>query len=220
MNEMNVAKILITSILAAVISGGISFLTNKYYRNRFGEKLFEDRKKMIIAVMTALMSAGASVVFSMYGYGIIHSLCYNVLISGLVMIGVIDRKQMVIPNAILLALLGIRVVGIAGEIIVDGARWNEVLISAVFGVVLGTVIFILIRLFNRSSIGMGDIKLFAIIGLYIGSGSVLQALFITSVFSLIYGVIQIARHTITKKDTMSFGPFIAAGTILVMILGI
>ena len=34
------------------------------------------------------------------------------------------------------------------------------------------------------------------------------------------GSTNLPRKAISKKDTMSFGPFIAAGTIVTMILGI
>ena len=114
----------------------------------------------------------------------------------------------------------IRVLTIGGEIFIDKADVMVIVLSSVLGIVYGSVIFLVIRLFSKDSIGMGDIKLFSVIGFYIGSTAILPAMFITSIFALVYGVVMIARKAISKKDTMSFGPFIAAGTIVTMILGI
>ena len=158
--------------------------------------------------------------FTIYGYTLLHSVSLIILLSALIGISRIDKKHRIIPSRILLVLFMIRVLTIGGEIFIDKADVMVIVLSSVLGIVYGIVIFLVIRLFSKDSIGMGDIKLFSVIGFYIGSTAILPAMFITSIFALVYGVVMIARKAISKKDTMSFGPFIAAGTIVTMILGI
>ena len=217
---INMKDVFINLIVGVVIWLAVTFLICRYYEARFEEKMIKCRKDTFAALMSGVLSAAVMGLFTIYGYTLIHSISLIILLSALMGISRIDKKYQIIPNRILMILFAIRILTIGGEIFIDKADMLVVILSSILGVIYGSIVFLIIRLFSKDSIGMGDIKLFAVIGLYIGSTAILPAMFITSIFALVYGVVMIAKKAISKKDTMSFGPFIAAGTIVTMILGI
>ena len=94
------------------------------------------------------------------------------------------------------------------------ASWKAVLVGAGSGA--GTLIFFAILgkfLFRKESMGIGDIKLMGVIGVYLGFPGALIALFLGG----LAGFAVVFAGLITKKlrihDAIPFGPFIAIGTI-------
>lgn len=217
---MSTVEMFIYLLAGDVIGATIAYLSNKYYKLRFGESLLGKKRDFVMTVLMVILSGSAFLLFRLYGYDMVQSVSFDILLSGLVMIGLIDKKQMVIPTAMVRILFAIGTVSLAGEILIYGTPFVDTLATAFLGVILATFIFVLIRAFRKSSVGMGDIRLLAVVGLYLGSGSVMLALLLIVIFALIYGVIQMSQKTLSKKDEMSFAPFIAAGTIFVMLLGI
>ena len=217
---ISLTDVIINSIIGILVWVIMSLLIGRYYQNRFENKMITGKTDVVLSILSGLLAGTVMALFTIYGYSLVHSVSLIILLSALLGISRIDKRHQIIPNMILLILLMIRVLTISLEIFVDKADMMVIFLTSLLGAVYGSVVFLLIRLFSKDSIGMGDIKLFAVIGLYIGSSAILPALFLTSVFALVYGVVMIAKKAISKKDTMSFGPFIAAGTIVTMILGI
>ena len=83
-------------------------------------------------------------------------------------LGFIDQQKTIIPNKLLLFMFVIRAVILAGEITVKPSYWLDILKSAGGGMLLGFLIFFLARIFSRKSVGMGDVKLAAVLGWYLG----------------------------------------------------
>jgi len=68
--------------------------------------------------------------------------------------------------------------------------------------------------------GMGDVKLAALLGLYLGS-SVAPALFVALVTGTVVGVAIMARKGTQegRKTAIPFGPFLAVGGIVGLLAG-
>lgn len=64
---------------------------------------------------------------------------------------------------------------------------------------------------SKKGMGGGDIKLFAVLGVYIGPVQVLTVLFVASCLAVIFYVIQMLRGKV-KSRYIAFGPFIAIAT--------
>ena len=92
-------------------------------------------------------------------------------------------------------------------------------ISALLGLLLGGGLFLLVHFLSKGGVGMGDVKLFAVIGAYMGSGSIMAVVFLTAVISAIYSLVMLARKKIKLKEEIPFAPFALAGVITVMALG-
>jgi leader peptidase (prepilin peptidase)/N-methyltransferase len=93
------------------------------------------------------------------------------------------------------------------------------------GIVTGSGILLLIAFVamiiykSDDAMGMGDVKLFAPIGFFLGWKLCLAALFVSI---LLAGTISLLLMIIGKKgrkDTIPYGPFIVSGTYIIMLFG-
>ncbi len=71
-------------------------------------------------------------------------------------------------------------------------------------------------MFGRESLGDGDIKLMAVIGLTLGILNSFVALFFASVIALIFSLITLSRH---KDGVIPYGPFLIIGCAIVIYFG-
>ena len=79
--------------------------------------------------------------------------------------------------------------------------------------------FLLADVISKGGIGMGDIKLFAVVGSYMGSGSILAVIFLTVMASAAYSAVMLLFKKVKWKEEIPFAPFILVGTVLTMALG-
>ena len=68
-------------------------------------------------------------------------------------------------------------------------------------------------MFERESLGDGDIKLMAVMGLALGLVNSLVALFFASMIALVFSLLTLRRN---KEGIIPFGPFIIIGSMLVV----
>jgi prepilin signal peptidase PulO-like enzyme (type II secretory pathway) len=124
-----------------------------------------------------------------------------------------DLKRRVIPNRITgpAALLGL-VLGLALN---PAGEPRRLLWAAIAGGFLVVAV-----LANPAGLGMGDAKLVAVMGLYLGAAVVLGLLF-ALLSSLAAGVVIARRQGIrvARKTQLPFGPYLAAGGILAALVG-
>jgi prepilin signal peptidase PulO-like enzyme (type II secretory pathway) len=78
-------------------------------------------------------------------------------------------------------------------------------------------IFCLLHFVTKGSIGMGDVKLIACTGLFLGLDRVFSAMILSTVLSGIAGVILIIINIKNRKSEMPFAPFILGGTMLAIL---
>ena len=144
---------------------------------------------------------------------------YGILFAGLVIIAWIDRRSKRIPNVILLGLLALRVILLAAEWILYPSYGLALLISALAGGLIGGGLFCICYFISRGGVGMGDVKLFTIMGVYLGLGVIMTTVFLTVLVSAVYSVVQLIRKKTKLKDEVPFAPFAWIGLILTMAIG-
>ena len=71
-------------------------------------------------------------------------------------------------------------------------------------------------MFGRESLGDGDIKLMAVIGLSLGIIDSFVTLFFASVIALIFSIITLSKH---KDGVIPFGPFLIMGALIMIYFG-
>jgi leader peptidase (prepilin peptidase)/N-methyltransferase len=71
------------------------------------------------------------------------------------------------------------------------------------------------RVLGRDSLGGGDIKLFALTGLYLGLIGTLFALLLSAVLGLVFALLLKKR----RSQAFPFGPAIAAADALMLLFG-
>ena len=67
--------------------------------------------------------------------------------------------------------------------------------------------------------GMGDMKLGAAAGLFIGWPDIVLALMLSFILGGFFGGISLFLRRKKMKDMLPFGPFMAAGILLIVFLG-
>lgn len=138
----------------------------------------------------------------------------------------IDIDHRIIPNGLVLS-------GLAGGIpviiyhsfdplpIYGSDGWWEPLMGLLPGTMFLFVIFLLGLLIYKSDdvMGMGDIKLFAPIGLFLGWRVCILALVLAILLAGICSLVLILTGVKKRKDTIPFGPCIVLGTLIAMLAG-
>lgn len=183
------------------------------------QKERENKKFRIFISVAVLLIAVLCTEFCMFEYSIFKSLRYVVLLAALFIISWIDWKSKRIPNEILKGLLVIRLVILAMEWWAFSEFGMSLFLSAVGGMLLGGGMFMLCYLISRGGIGAGDVKLFAVIGCFVGSGTILTLTFLSVVVSAAYSIIMLVLKKTGLKEEIPFAPFGLVGTVLTMALG-
>ena len=135
-----------------------------------------------------------------------------VLCAVLVTITLTDLERRVIPNAVVLfgALCGVAIVAAT-----DADSLPENLIAAAVG---GGALFLIALAYPRG-MGMGDVKLVAMMGLYLGR-ALAPAVLIGLLVGAVVGAALIARHgAAARKRAIPFGPFLALGGVVALWFG-
>ena len=137
----------------------------------------------------------------------------GLLVVVLVPCAVIDLERRIIPNRITYpAALVALVVGLA----LDAGHEPQRLMWA--GIAGGFLL--LTALINPAGMGMGDVKLLAVMGLFLGR-PVVVALVVALLGPVFAGVILARRHGVraARKSTLPFGPYLAVGGLIAALVG-
>jgi leader peptidase (prepilin peptidase)/N-methyltransferase len=166
----------------------------------------------LIEAITALMFGLAA---WYYGPGI---LLLSRLVFGcaLIVLFAIDLEHHLLPNVITLP--GI-LVGIAFSFATEPG-WLASFIGAVVG---GGSLFLIAeayyRLRHEEGLGMGDVKMLAMIGAFIGWQLTIVTLMMASVAGSVVGILLIASRKGDMKYALPFGTFLAMGAALAATVG-
>jgi leader peptidase (prepilin peptidase) / N-methyltransferase len=140
--------------------------------------------------------------------------------AGLVALSVIDLEHFLLPNRIVYPLALATVVLLALAALGDGDC--GALGRAVLGGVAGMVTLGVLHLASPRSMGFGDVKLAFVLGLalgWLGWGELVLGLFCGFLAGAIVGIVLIALRRRGRKDHLPFGPFLAFGTLVVLLWG-
>lgn len=136
----------------------------------------------------------------------------------LVPIAVIDLRDHIIPNRILIGGLILRLVYYAIELAVEGSDALVSLKSDFAGALIVTLFFMLCSILMKNSIGMGDVKLFGLMGLYQGYLGVMVSIFSSLLVAFILSVVLLISRKKKRNDEIPLGPSIFVGTYIAVIL--
>jgi leader peptidase (prepilin peptidase) / N-methyltransferase len=128
----------------------------------------------------------------------------------------IDLEHQILPNVITLP--GI-VIGVAFSLIAPPG-WKEALIGVLIG---GGALYAIAwgyYLWRREEgMGMGDVKMLAMIGAFLGWKAVLVTLVLSSFVGAFVGLGMMAAQRTTMKYALPFGTFLALGAVVAMFAG-
>lgn len=132
-----------------------------------------------------------------------------VLVIALIPAVVVDLRRRIIPDVVVIpALAAVLVIGALGE-----APWWEPLASAV----LVGLLLLVPALIRPDGMGMGDVKLGALIGAALGAMPGLLAVLAGLVLAAAWGfALAAARRTRPSAIALPLAPFLAAGVLAVV----
>lgn len=149
-------------------------------------KQWTDKKFRICLIIALTVSIGLAAEFFLFAYSIWKISRYMVLAAALFFIAWIDWQSRRIPNRILKMLLTVRGILLAAEWLTYPKLGLAVLLSALLGAAIGGGMFLIAHFISKGGVGMGDVKLFIVIGSYMGSGSIMTAVFLSVMSSAFY----------------------------------
>lgn len=226
-NDVHIFTYLILGAIGAVVGQFVDWIvirtTSK--KNIFSKEILQYIKNMKLNYKAIAINSIMYIIIT-YMFGISPNILENkqliefmILVPILNAIFIIDYKNKIIPNRLTLTLfeIGICFTFLYGLDNIYMAR------DMLLGMIVGTIIFIIIALLGnliagKETMGMGDVKLVAVLGLYFGL-SVTVALCVLSfiIAALIMAVLLLSK---SKKGTdyMPFGPYIVIAAFICIIL--
>lgn len=132
----------------------------------------------------------------------------------------IDYQKRIIPNRIILLLLVAYTAFFVLEITARKLPALPVIKFSLWGMLLGGGTFILCAVISRGGMGMGDIKLFSVLGLYFGWQGIFNIILYSVLCISIYGIYNMARHKMNRKTEVPIGPSALIGVVGAILLGV
>jgi leader peptidase (prepilin peptidase)/N-methyltransferase len=143
---------------------------------------------------------------------------YLVLAASLLAISVIDLIHYIVPNRIVYPTLAVAIPLLVGAALLD--HHADSIRTAAIGSVAAWMGLLVVHLIQPRGMGFGDVRLSAILGLYLGWINlrlVLWGMLAGFVLGAVIGLGLIAFGGRGRKDPVPFAPFLAAGTTLVVL---
>jgi leader peptidase (prepilin peptidase) / N-methyltransferase len=166
----------------------------------------------LVEATTGVLFAAAAAWFGL-GWVLLSRL---VFISAMIVLFVIDLRHRILPNAITLP--GI-VVGFAFSLVADPG-WTASAIGIVGGGgVLWAIAEAYYRLRHEEGLGMGDVKMLAMIGAFLGWKLMLLTLVLSSLVGAMVGVGLIAARRGDMKYALPYGTFLALAAVFAAFQG-
>jgi len=165
----------------------------------------------LIEIITALLFV---IVLAVAGPGL-KAILLGLLAVGLVVMTVIDLEYQIIPDQILLALAGL---GLAYYLASGASQviWLSAGLGALTGFLVAWALRVTFqRLKGREALGFGDVKFFAVAGLWTGIGGLADFMMLSG----LAGILFAAGWRLRGGDVVfPFGPALAIGLFAVMLL--
>ena len=161
-------------------------------------------------VAVAAGFAGSYVAFSDDGAAWVALAC--VFVAVLAIITLTDLQDQIIPNVVL------GPAAVIGAVLLALADVDE-LPPHLLAAAIAVGFLLIVALAYPRGMGMGDVKLAAVMGLYLGR-AVAPALLIGFAAGALFGLALIAREgSSARKRKVPFGPFLALGAVIALFAG-
>lgn len=143
----------------------------------------------------------------------------NLIFSGcLFYLSLTDLKTYRIPNGCLMVAVSAWIV----EALFSKMELSSLVVRVLSAAVLsGSILclsFLVEKILKKQCLGYGDMKLFAVIGLYLGMTAALFAIILSCVFGLLLAVTKIILQK-QQADHFPFGPCIALASWIMLLYG-
>ncbi len=141
-----------------------------------------------------------------------------ILLWGMAVLAVIDKKKQLIPNQVLMLLFQLWVTVTGLYILFHVSEGVALLFRSLAGAIVSGIIFFACYLISRGQMGAGDVKLSVVLGLYLTGERIIGAILYGTLLCLLYSLIQLARKKLTLKSGVPMAPFLYLGTLITLLI--
>jgi leader peptidase (prepilin peptidase) / N-methyltransferase len=165
-------------------------------------------QQLAVACVSAVLVVSSFVRFGATG----HALVGAILAAVLVLLTAIDLDRRLLPDVIVLPTLAV-------VLILQIAFYPHHTLEWVLAALGAALFFFIPMLVYPAGMGMGDVKLAALLGAALGK-SVAAAIGVALLAGGVFALVVLAREGLgARRKAMPFGPFLALGALLVFFLG-
>ena len=162
----------------------------------------------IVELLTALLFL---LTFLKYGLNS-EFIIFLLLISSLIIVSFIDFKHQIIPNEITFTFIPLG--------LILSLFFNHIsFINSMLGLIIPAGVLLFIAFIYKKGMGIGDVKLIGMIGVFIGWKYALISIFIGALLGSIYGIFMMVTNNMIRKTQIPFCPFISTGAIIMILYG-
>ncbi|MCI9072083.1 MAG: prepilin peptidase [Lachnospiraceae bacterium] len=131
----------------------------------------------------------------------------------------VDYREKIIPNHLILAGMVLWLLEIGIEVFLLHTDIRVALAFSALGGGIWGGLLIVIALIAKTALGMGDAKMFLVIGLIYGLNNTYSILLISLLVMAIVSITLLAMKRVERKSTIPMAPFVLIGFTLCIFLG-
>ena len=165
-----------------------------------------------------LTSVSFLLIYYLYGISI-TTLLLIILALLFIIIFFIDLKHFIIPNTLTFPLM---ILGFIKSFIPNldeiFPNYIDSFIGGLFGYgIIWSIIFFYKQVRKKDGMGLGDAKLFAVIGFWFGWISIPFVIFLSSIIALLSVIPDLIKNSKKMTTQIPFGPYIIIGTLVYLL---
>lgn len=174
--------------------------------------------KRLWRVMMILLDFAAAIRLSLGGESVLSTARALALLTVLWVCAWWDFNFYLIPNKVLLAALAARVVLFGAEALTQPEGLKEILLTCAGAGIAMLVTGVLCRLISSDSLGFGDVKLMAVLGLFLGLERTWSAMLYSMLVIFLACLLLLLTKKAKKDSSVPFAPAMLMGTWLSLVL--
>lgn len=153
-----------------------------------------------------------STVFTVESTNITAVFQYLSVFAILAAAAIIDIRKSIIPDRLVFT-------GAAAGLILKLFNTRNGFLDGLIGGMTAGLVLLLVYHITKGGLGLGDVKLFGCIGVYLGFEKTFSAMFIACMLSGLLSMVLICLSRDNKKREIPFAPFVLAGAIMAVVFG-
>ncbi len=154
------------------------------------------------------------------GQGITLFVLWFIIVTGLIILALYDIKYMLLPNEIIIVLFCLVLLQIIISLIFFDKNYHYIINNIIGFVIGGGIFYLLFQISKGDWIGGGDVKLGALLGLYLGNGNLaILMIFIASIIGTLFAIPGLIKRNIGPKSQIPYGPYLIIATIVLALFG-
>jgi leader peptidase (prepilin peptidase) / N-methyltransferase len=202
---MSVWQVGVGALLGAALGFGGALLAPRWMESRV-----RPWEPYLLAGVNGLLTALLAAAHPLDGYFWQHLLFISILTTA----SLVDLHDRIIPNELVLFGLG------AGLLLLFVAPYpDKDWLFGLLGAVAGFLFLLLLALIARGGMGLGDVKLAAVIGLFLGLKWVAMGLVFAFLGGGLISAILLLSRVVGRKSHIPFGPWLALGAVVTVLYG-